>query len=93
MRRRSLIAIAVIVPSVPAWAQPTGCPPARPQPGIPLQLDLNSLPGGATRGVQGTAEVVVPAGPPPPCATSPHLPQDVLHGDPGDALRGEPPPR
>jgi hypothetical protein len=33
--------------------------------------------------------VMVPSTAPTPCAKPPHLPSDVLHGDPGDALRGD----
>ncbi len=77
----------ILLASSPAWAQPRDC--GTPGPGIPLQLDLNSLPGSASRSVQGSAMVMVPSTAPTPCAKPPHLPSDVLHGDPGDALRGD----
>ena len=96
MRGKCLIAgmIAVLAPWASAMAQTDGCEAAPPgQPGIPLQLDLGSLPGAANRKVTGSALVMVPAAPPSACLDQqPHLPRDVLHGDPGNALNGEGPP-
>ncbi len=90
MRALGLLVLGLLMAALPAWAQSPDC---RPQPGIPLQLDLSSLPGASSKGPTGTAMVVVPAGPPAGCARQPpHLPEDVLHGDPGDALSGDPPP-
>ena len=85
---RSLALILLLLPTAPALAQSLDCgAPQRQGDQIPLYLDLQGLKG-VPKGVTGQVAVTVPAGPPQECAPAPHLPTDVLHGDPGDALHG-----
>lgn len=72
-----------------AAAQPADCP-TEPSSGpmLPFALDLagrSNVPSGTT----GTALLAVPLTPPGiACRDSPKPPSDVLHGEPGDLLRG-----
>ncbi len=72
-----------------ASAQPADCPTEPPSgPMLPLALDLagrTNVPSGTT----GQAYVAVPLAPPGiACRDAPRPPADVLHGEPGDPLRG-----
>jgi hypothetical protein len=74
-----------------ASAQPADCP-SEPGPtqSLPLYLDLNGLPG-VPRGLGGQVFADIPVAPPGGTlceAAAPALPRDVLHGEPGDLLRG-----
>jgi hypothetical protein len=70
-------------------AQPADCP-SEPSSGQTLSLSLD-LAGrsGVPSGTTGQAYVGVPlAAPGIACRDAPPLPSDVLHGEPGDPLRG-----
>jgi hypothetical protein len=70
-------------------AQPADCP-TEPSAGpmLPLALDLAGRTG-VPFGTTGQAYVAVPLTPPGiACRDAPTRPSDVLHGEPGDPLRG-----
>jgi hypothetical protein len=72
-----------------AAAQPADCP-SEPSSGQTLTLSID-LAGrsGVPAGTTGQAYVGVPlAAPGIACRDAPPLPSDVLHGEPGDLLRG-----
>lgn len=75
-----------------AAAQPADCPtaPAPPGSSLPVAIDLAGRPG-VPSGVKGQALLAVPMQPQPTDCGQPSAPADVLHGEPGDLLRGTPP--
>jgi hypothetical protein len=92
--RPLILSLAVASLAHAAAAQPADClsEPA-PTQSMPLDLDLNGLPG-VPKGLGGQVYADVPVAPPggTMCETaSPALPRDVLRGEPGDLLRGNGP--
>jgi hypothetical protein len=92
--RLTIFALALACFARPATSQPADCQstPA-PTQNMPLSLDLSGLPG-VPKGLSGQVYADVPV--PPPggtvCKTVKRdLPVDVLHGQPGDLLRGKGP--
>ncbi|HEY1933743.1 MAG TPA: hypothetical protein VGG99_17155 [Acetobacteraceae bacterium] len=75
-----------------ARAQPADCanvPAAGPP--MDLSIDLAGRPG-VPAGVNGKARIAVPMQTPGSDCGEPSAPSDVLHGEPGDLLRGTGPP-
>jgi hypothetical protein len=73
-----------------AAAQQADCP-TEPSSGglLPLALNLDGRKSGVPSGTTGQAYVFVPLAPPGvACREPPARPADILHGAPGDLLRG-----
>ena len=83
-------ALLLAIASNYAAAQPADCPTeAVTGPVLPLALDLAGKRNGVPPGTTGQAYVAVPLIPPGiACRDAPTRPPDVLHGEPGDLLRG-----
>jgi hypothetical protein len=87
--RRVLAGLLLTVGLSGAAAQPADCP-SEPSSGstLPLALDLAGR-RGVPAGTTGQVYVGVPLTPPGiACHDAPPPPSDVLHGEPGDLLRG-----
>ncbi len=87
--RLVLAGLLVTVGLSGAAAQPADCP-SEPLSGqtLPLALDLVGR-SGVPAGTTGQAYVGIPlAAPGIACREAPPQPTDVLHGEPGDLLRG-----
>ena len=84
--------LAVLLPWLAlcgATAQPADCPTEPTSgPTLPLALDLAGRTG-VPKNTTGQALLAVPLTPPGvACRDAPRPPVDVLHGEPGDPLRG-----
>jgi hypothetical protein len=87
-----LLATALAAGGAPR-AQPADCA-TRPadEPALPLGIDLAGRPG-VPSGVTGQAYVTLPLQAPSSDCGEPSLPADILHGEPGNLLRGNTPAR
>lgn len=73
-------------------AQPADCVAPEPSgPSLPLAVDIGGRPG-VPRGMGGEAYVAIPLAPQGYACPPPPLPRDILHGEPGDVLGGQPSP-
>ena len=82
--------VLLVMASSSAAAQQADCP-TEPSSGglLPLALNLDGRTGGVPSGTTGQAYVVVPLTPPGiACRDPPARPVDILHGEPGNLLRG-----
>jgi len=85
----ALLLLVPFAPGSPAAAQPADCDTdARPGDTIQMALDVAGR-RGVPKGITGQVYVAVPVTPGMACRGS-RAPEDVLHGQPGDALRGPP---
>ena len=84
-----VVAIGLATVTSGAAAQPADCPaaPAPQGSSLPLAIDLAGRPG-TPSGVTGQALIAVPMQAPRTDCGQPSTPADVLHGEPGDLLRG-----
>lgn len=87
--RLMLAGLLLMVRLSGASAQPADCP-SEPSPGqtLPLALDFAGR-RGVPAGTAGQAYIGIPlAAPGIACREAPARPTDILHGEPGDLLRG-----
>ena len=86
---RLLLLVMLLIGLRNAAAQPTDCPTGPSVgPMLPLALDLAGR-RGVPAGTTGQALVTIPMAPPGiGCREGRPPPADVLHGEPGDLLRG-----
>lgn len=87
---RCLALLLLAIPSSAGAVQPADCPRTvlQPQGQLPLELNLQGLPG-VPAGVSGQAFVAVPMSGGTDCEAPPQKPsRDVLRGPPGNVLLG-----
>jgi hypothetical protein len=86
---RLLLAAMLLIALRSAAAQPADCPTGPSMgPMLPLSLDLAGR-RGVSAGTTGQALIAIPMAPPGiGCRDGRRPPSDVLHGEPGDLLRG-----
>ena len=92
MWRVLLLTTVLIGGAAGATAQPADCPDVSTGTlSMPLGIDLAGRPG-VPAGTHAKARVAVPLQAPVTDCGEPSSPADVLHGQPGDLLRGTPLP-